>query len=439
VGAVGDGIGNFRMAQTFEPSREVFQNILLSMNYLPKATARDVFDEHRRWGEAHGGGALARMYAHGNDPSPDRKLKVGYLSADLRQHPVASFLAPLLAAHDRGQVEVRCYASVASPDGTTARLQAMADAWVPVQAMSDEQVARKIREDQVDILVELGGHTEESRLPVLAQRPAPVQISWLGYPGTTGLTEVDYRLTDGQADPESAAPFYTERLLRLDRCFLCYEPPGEAPAVGPLPCGEGAPVTFGSFNNLAKINEQVIEVWARLLKKVPGSRLLLKAGPLVDAGARARFEKLFAAQGVEPARLELMGRIAGVSHHLDVYNRVDIALDPFPYNGTTTTCEALWMGVPVVTLEGERHAGRVGADLLRAVGHPELIAAKTKNYVELAARLASDRARLAGLRAGLRGEVGRSPLTDARGFAAAVEGAYRSAWQGWCAQAGGEE
>jgi predicted O-linked N-acetylglucosamine transferase (SPINDLY family) len=404
-------------------------NILMSLNYRAGHADEAVFSAHRDWDRRHGAPRAPAEPAAPRDFDPERRLRIGYVSPDLRQHSVAFFIEPLLAAHDRQAVEIFCYANVAKPDETTRRLQALADHWRPVDRLGEAAIADLVRADGIDILVDLAGHSSGNLLTVFARKPAPVQVTWLGYPNTTGLAAIDYRLTDTIADPPGAERWHSETLEFLPHGFLCYRPPADAPAVGPLPASATGVVTFGSFNNLAKVTPQVVEVWAAILRGVPHARLLLKAGAFADAEARRYFEDRFGACGIAPDRLDLAPQIPGMAEHLAQYHRLDLALDPFPYNGTTTSCEALWMGVPVLTLAGRRHAGRVGASLLTGLGLEAFIAADEDAYVAAATRLAGDLPGLAAWRAGLRARLARAPLCDGAGFARQVEAAYRRCWR----------
>ena len=397
-------------------------NLLLAMNYTDDETPEAVLAAHRDW--------AARFAVPAGRPFGARRagrLRVGYVSTDLHTHSVAYFLEPLLTHHDRDQVETFCYSNGRKVDATTARLRELADHWVPIPTLDDEAVAARIRDDGIDLLVDLGGHTGNSRLPVFAHRAAPLQVSWLGYPNTTGLATMDYRLTDAIADPPGVTDrFHTERLIRLDSGFLCYRPAADAPTVASPPCLERGFVTFGCFNHPAKLSNETVRAWAALIAGVPGSRLQLKYRIFEDAATRDFHRDRFVAAGLDPDRLDFIGHIDDPQGHLATYGGIDLALDPFPYNGTTTTCEALWMGVPVVSLAGTRHAARVGASLLHRVGLDELVADDLDAYVSLAAGLAREPGRLTALRAGLRDRVAQSPLLDGAGFARAVEAAFRA-------------
>jgi predicted O-linked N-acetylglucosamine transferase (SPINDLY family) len=308
----------------------------------------------------------------------------------------------------------------------------MADGWVDVRQLDDAALAARIHADRVDILVELAGQTRDTRLLACARRPAPVQISYLGYPNTTGMRAIDYRLTDHLADPDGFDEHYCESLIRLPRCFLAYATPSPSPAIGPPPVERNGHVTFGSFNNLSKMNRAVYATWAEVLRAVPDARLALKSAGTGDAETRAVLESAFAAEGIGAERLRILAPEADTRDHLTLYNEVDIALDPFPYHGTTTTCEALWMGVPVITLVGDRHAGRVGASLLATIGFTAGITGTREEYVLTARLLASRPELLAACRRNLRADLARSPLRDHEGHARAVEEAYRAVWRIWC-------
>ncbi len=329
-------------------------------------------------------------------------------------------------------VEVYCYSNVARPDAVTQRFQALADHWRDIRGVPDSRAAELIREDRIDILVDLAGHTAGSRLLVFARKPAPVQATWCGYPATTGLAAIDYRITDALADPPGETDhLHTERLVRLPGAFLCYGPPADAPAVSNLPARASGHITFGCFNFLAKVTPRIVEAWSALLAAVPGARLVLKSAPLVDESTRRLVWERFRAHGTDPGRVELLGPVTR-EQHLETYHRIDIALDTFPYHGTTTTFEALWMGVPVVTAAGATHASRVGVSLLENAGLGDWVAPSLEDYVELAAAKARRPDLLADLRAGLRGRLARSPLTDAALFTSRLEEAYRRMWRSWC-------
>ncbi|MBI5780856.1 MAG: tetratricopeptide repeat protein, partial [Rhodocyclales bacterium] len=436
-GQLDEALACYREASRLDPKHAAatYSAYLFRLNYHPNWTPAAIFEEHRRWGETYAP-RPGNPPAHSNSPEPGRKLKIGYVSPDLRKHSVAYFIEPVLKHHDKNRFEVFAYAQFkeAKPDEVSERLRGYCDHWIETKDIDDLDLARRIREDGIDIVIELAGHTGDCRLPMLAYRPAPVQVSYLGYPNTTGLPAMDYRLTDEWADPPGQEAFHTERLVRLPRGFLCYSPGNDTEAAGELPAPAAGHITFGSFNMLPKITPQAVAAWARILTALPGARLVLKNKSLSDPGAAERYVTLFADQGIDSKRLELVSWLPSRQDHLAFYSRIDIALDTFPYNGTTTTCEALWMGVPVVALAGDRHAGRVGVSLLSRVGLTELIARTPEDYVRLAVDLANDTARLARLRVGLRERMKNSSLCDATGFNADLEQAYREMWRAWCGE-----
>ena len=428
-----EALVNHRKSLEIAPDDELaHSNFLMTQLYLPEQNPDEIFAEHRRWAQIHANApASATPYANAKDP--ERRLRIGYVSPDFRAHSVAFFLEPLLTNHDRNMIETVCYSGVSRPDATTERLRSMAGQWRDIRGLGDEQVAQTIRADVVDILIDLAGHTNGTRLKVFARKPAPIQVAYLGYPNTTGLSVMDYRLTDKLADMEGEDAYYTEKLLRLPGCFLCYQASADCPPVSPLPAQAQGYVTFGSFNNLSKINSNVIDLWVKLLQAIPQARLFIKSPSLTDTATRERYYGLFEERGLARERVELQGRTITRADHLALYSRLDIALDTFPYNGTTTTCEAMWMGVPVITLAAKRHAGRVGVSILSNAGFGEWIAQTPDQYIALAAGLAGDVRKLAALRAGLRQRLSDSPLCDGQAFARKVEAAYREIWRAWCA------
>lgn len=408
-----------------------FSNLLFLSNYDPDLSPEALSERHRAYGRLHEKAEVAGSGVQ-NHPAADRRLRVGYVSPDFRRHSVAYFAEPLIASHDRSAFAVICYSAVKNPDTLTAQLQNHADHWRNIVGLTDAAAAALVRSDRIDILVDLAGHTAGNRLGIFASKPAPVQVTYIGYPNTSGLSQMDYRLTDAIADPPGDGDaLYTERLYRLPRCFLAYQPPPDAPDVAPRPISIAGHLTFGSFNALPKVSASTIAIWADILLAVPSARMVLKAPSFADPATRAAYAARFADHGVAAARLDLLPYVKDRGGHLGQYSRIDIALDTFPYNGTTTTCEALWMGVPVITVRGDRHASRVGETLLRAAGLHELVASTRENYVARAIELANDTAHLAAISAGLRDRVRNSPLCDARSLSRAVEDAYRDMWRRW--------
>jgi predicted O-linked N-acetylglucosamine transferase (SPINDLY family) len=359
-------------------------------------------------------------------------LRIGYLSPDFREHSVSYFARSFLGAHNHSAFEVVGYDNSRRPDAVTASIQAMTDQWRRVATLNDDQIASQIRDDRIDILVDLAGHMAGNRLLVFARRPAPVQVTYLGYPDTTGLRRIDYRLTDEIADPAGTSDsFNTERLIRLPGCAWCYTPPDSAPEISPLPAQTSGRLTLASFNNFAKVTLDVIALWVRVLNAVQGSQLLIKAAGLDYPSARQRVLEQFASAGISTDRLELLGRTRTTAEHLAMYQRCDIALDTFPYHGTTTSCEALWMGLPVITLLGQMHLSRVSASLLHAVDLDDCVAQNADEYVGIASAMSRDLARLAELRLSLRERMRGSPLLDAKAFTRGLEEQYRQMWVNW--------
>ncbi|HYM09661.1 MAG TPA: tetratricopeptide repeat protein, partial [Bryobacterales bacterium] len=426
----------FREALRLSPgSAAAHSNLLFCLNHAAGEEPADLFAEHQRWAQQHAAPLAGLARSHANGPDPERPLRIGYVSPDFRLHPAAFFFGPILGSHDREQFTSYLYSSVLRPDALTERLRSLAGVWRDVSRESDQGLADLVRQDGIDILVDLAGHTGDNRLLAFARKPAPVQVTYLGYPNTTGLAAIAYRITDAWADPPGQTEqWHTEELVRLPSGFLCYESPADAPPVAPPPLSAGGGFTFGSFNRLAKIGPEVVAAWSSILRRVPGSRLVLKTKACGEEATRRRVLAMFAGHGIAASRVELWGSMARVTQHLDAYGQIDLALDTFPYNGTTTTCEALWMGVPVVALAGRTHASRVSFSLLSRLGLGEFVAGSIEGYIELAARLSQDGERLRELRAGLRDRMARSPLSDARTLTRELEDAYRAMWRRWCSR-----
>lgn len=404
-------------------------NLLLYSHYATLSKAEHLAKLHRAYGSV-AAAAAKRLTQSPSVRAPERRLRVGYVSADFRRHSVAFFLEPLLEQRDRTQLEVYAYSNVRAPDEVTIALQGLVDVWRDLRLLDDDEAAALIRADEIDVLIDLAGHTNGNRLAVFARKPAPVQLTYLGYPNTTGLSSVDYRITDAESDPPgSTESLHTERLLRLDTGFLCYGPPAAAPEVSAPPSTTGRPPTFGSFNALNKLSDETLALWARLLRETPEARLLLKHSFLGQPESKARFEALLQAHGLPLERVELLGHVPALSGHLSAYGAVDVALDSFPYHGTTTTCEALYMGVPVVSLAGDTHVSRVGVSLLKRAGLSDLVATDHDAYVRIAQALLRDEARRVALRATMRARLREGGLTDAPRVTRAFEDALRHAYE----------
>jgi predicted O-linked N-acetylglucosamine transferase (SPINDLY family) len=407
----------YREVARLEPQRfEARSNLALLQNYRSDLTPEALFATHLEIGRdldaAGAATAAARRYPPRSTPP-----RIGIVSPDFRRHSVAFFLAPLLAGREKATATFVCFSRVGRPDAITDKLRTLADEWVDVAGLPDAALAETIAARKIDILIDADGHMASGSLAAFARRPAPVQITWLGYPGTTGMKSMDGRITDAIADPPGAEAFHTEKPIRLPSGFLCYAPAAVAPPVAPPPAGHDGPITFGSFNTIPKLSPVTLALWAQVLEAVPGSRLLIKTLQTRSPEVRHQLMAAVGAAGIDPARLIILDHVDDDAGHLAAYGQVDIALDPTPYNGTTTSCEALWMGVPVITLRGDRHAARVGASILSRLGLEDWIADTPADYVARARAFAQDRAGLAALRAGLRSRMARSPLCDARGFA----------------------
>ncbi|HEX3499780.1 MAG TPA: tetratricopeptide repeat protein, partial [Stellaceae bacterium] len=372
LGQLGPAITHYREAISLNARAPApYTNLVLALHYVPGVTSALIGETTRRWADS-----LPRRLTRLSLPTDkdlSRPLRIGYVSSDFRNHPVAYFIENILTAHDREAVEVFCYCNAAVGDATTTRIAEAADHWRDISPLADHDAARRIAEDGIDILVDLSGHTAGNRLTLFARKPAPIQCTWLGYVGTTGLSEIDYIIADRFVIPPQDDDLYCEEPYRLPNSYLCFTPPNEDVAVGPAPIlGAGAP-TFGCFNNLLKINGAVVDLWSSLLAAVPRSRLYLKTAQLDDDAVRHGIASEFAARGIAGDRLRLAGG-SPRQELLAAYNDVDIALDPFPFGGGTTTLEALWMGVPTITLRGDRFVGRVGESVLTTLGLAELVA-----------------------------------------------------------------
>ena len=436
VGQLDDAVVCHRRALEIKPDLAKAQSSLLfTCLSLPNQSPVQMLAEAQRYGE------LVAQQAHpykawGNIPEPAKCLRVGLVSGDMRQHPVGNFLESVLAAlteHASGRLEFFAYSSHSCIDAVTERIKACCREWRSVAILSDEALARQIREDGIDILFDLSGHTDYNRLPVFAWKPAPIQVAWLGYLATTGVAAMDYLIADSWTLPETEEAHFTEKIWRLPETYICFTPPDVDIAIAPLPALANGYITFGCFNNLAKMNDDVVALWARVLASVPGSSLFLKAKPLEETVVRQSVVKRFAVHGIGADRLVLKGPVPR-AEYLDPYQQVDIALDPFPYAGTTTSVEGLWMGVPMLTLAGESLLSRQGVGLLMNAGLPEWIAADADDYVARAILHAGDLQRLAALRSRLRQQVLASPIFDAPRFAHHFEAALCGMWQKWCDQ-----
>jgi predicted O-linked N-acetylglucosamine transferase (SPINDLY family) len=429
-----EAIAEYRVALRLRPdAAQVHSNLVRVLQYHPGYDPSAIAEECRRWNAQHAEPLRGEIRPHDNNRDPDRRLRVGYVSSEFRDHADSFFTVPLLSRHDHDAFEVFGYAEVARPDALTDRLRGYADVWRDIAGLSDSQVAELLRRDGIDILVDLRLHTADNRLLVFARKPAPVQVSWLGYPGTTGLSTIDYRLTDPYLDPPGMFDaFYSEESVRLPDTFWCYDPLTDEPAVGPLPALESGAVTFGCLNAFCKVNGRTLALWARVLRAVPGSRLLMRApqGPARDE-VLARLQR----EEIEAARVAFVDKRTR-PEYLRLYHRIDLCLDPLPYNGHTTSLDGFWMGVPTLTMPGRTAAGRAGWSQLCNLGLKELAAETPEDFAAMAAGLAGDLPRLRELRRTLRERMSQSPLMDAGRFARNVEAAYRAMWHRWCEDRG---
>lgn len=410
------------------------QSAFVNMQRLEEVDAAQLYEAQKAWGDR----VIARVKAtartsFGNKREPERRLRIGFVSPDFRRHAVSYFFEPLLANHDRAAFDVFCYAEVAKPDDVTERIKRIAPHWRSTVGHGDDEVAAKVTADGIDILIDVAGHFGGNRLLVFALKPAPIQVTWFGWPGTTGLSTIDYRFTDALTDPDGAEQFHVEKLVRLPQGYFCWRPVANAPAVSQAPCLRQGHIKFGAFHQLVKLQPTILAAWGRIFRAAPEARLVVKAPSLADAVLRTRFSEQLAALGIGAHRVTITPWLNDPAKHLADYGDVDIALDAFPYHGHTTSCEALWMGVPVVTMLGDRTNARVGYDILSRIGLAELVAHDIDGYVETAVALARDPAALNRLRQSIRGRFEASPLRDEAGFARQFDGALRDIWRRWCA------
>lgn len=395
-------------------------NYLLSLNYLDGIDKEEVFSEHRAWGEY----LISTYGGPGIEQPQNEKIRVGYYSPDFRDHSVSYFIDSVLEYHDKDQFTIYVYNAASTEDEVTQRLKIHVDVWRDVSHMTPDQLVKLVRSDCIDIAVDLAGHTSNNALVSFARGLSPVQVTYLGYPNTTGLSNIQYRITDSIADPPGEDRYYTEKLYRMPGCFLCYRPGNDFPEVDDTPALHNKYITFGSFNNLSKINDSVIDLWCRLLNKVDASRLLLKNASFSDQEIASRYISKFAELGIDKERLMFVGYAKSKSDHLKMYSQMDISLDTFPYNGTTTSCESLWMGVPLVTFEGDRHAGRVGASLLKAIGRYDWVAKEPGSYIDSAVKHCENISALQNTRLSLREIMKNSELCEPATFVRSLESAY---------------
>jgi predicted O-linked N-acetylglucosamine transferase (SPINDLY family) len=431
MGNIDPAIEHLRQLVALAPdSPAIRSSLLYTLHYDGKSTPESLFEEHREWDRRHGEPLQTFRRPHDNDRYVDRRLRVGYVSPDFREHTVPRFISAAIEHHDRDRFEVFCYSNSNRKDATTARLQGWADQWQTICTLTDEKADQLIRDDKIDILVDLRGHAANNRLTLFARKPAPVQVVMVGYFDTTGLSTMDYRITDERQDPSGLTdPFHVERLVRLPQSGWCYTADDEAPEVADLPMLSNGYITFGCLNKIIKVTPECARLWGSLLQSVPRSRLLLVA-PEADRSGSLR--RRLSQYGIPTDRLTIMDKAPTHGDYLQRFNMVDIGLDPFPFNGITTSCDGLWMGMPFVTLTGRTSVSRVGNSMLSAVGLADLVAHDPQTYLRLASALAEDHGRLRELRRGMRERMRYSHLMNARHFASSLDAAFQQMWETWC-------
>jgi predicted O-linked N-acetylglucosamine transferase (SPINDLY family) len=430
AGKLPEAIAAYRKAIAMNPKFvDAHSNLLMALHYAVESTRQSLGQEHQRWEDQHASPLRKLVRPYFNSRERGRRLRIGYVSGDFWDHAAARFILPLLSNHNRDACQVFCYSNSLKADVVTEKIRKHTDGWRTIAGLSDDQAAQIIREDGIDILVDLSMHTQGNRLLIFARQPAPVQATWLGYAGTTGMKAVGWRLTDSYLDPTDAdLTGYAERSIRLPNCFWCYDPIHPTGPVNPLRAVETGQVTFGCFNNFAKVSVPAQELWARMMAELRGSRLILHCQ---QGSHRNELLDRFARHGIESHRIEFIGRLP-LLDYMGRYRHVDIALDPFPFSGGTTTCDALWMGVPIITVCGNTAVGRGSASILHSAGLGDWVADTPEHYLQIAVEKAADLPALALLRSTLREQMLQSSLMDGARFAAGVESAYQYMWQAWC-------
>lgn len=431
LGELDRSILSYQRALAISPNSAVcHSNLLTTLQYSTHHPFEISWREAMQFGKRHSPpGEIPQLAPH--DPDPNRRLRIGYVSGDFNNHPVGYFIESVFENHNRNWYEIYGYANNHQDDSLTQRLREKTDKWQSISAMNDESVFNQIRSDRIDILIDLSGHTAKNRLQVFARRAAPIQVTWLGYFATTGLPTMDYILADRHVIPPNEERYYVEKIVRMPHSYLCFTPPHFDIAIEDLPCRKNGYVTFGCFNAISKIQKEVIKVWAEILKSVQRSILFLKTSALDHPHTREKYKKWFETNGISSDRLRLEGR-SPRAELLSSYNSVDVALDPFPFNGGTTTAESLWMGVPVLTLRGDRFVGHVGESILSPIGLDRWVADTLESYRKKAVDYASNPESLADLRQSLRQRFLHSPLCDGSSFTRDLEAVYRHMWKQIC-------
>lgn len=434
-GRLDEAISSYRKALTIRPDyATAHSNMLFAQLHLPDIALTRIIESHKEWAAVHTSRHRANWKKFDNDRDPEHRLVLGFCSGDFRRHPVGYFIIRVFESLRAENCDIVCYSTHTGCDDLTARFKATATKWHDAYHLSDDQLCELIRQDQIDILFDLTGHNAGNRLLAFTRKPAPLSITWAGYMATTGLDAIDYILADRFEIPKGAERFYVEKVIRMPDAFICYDPPEYAPEVSSLPALTNGYITFGCFNRLNKLNTEVITAWAEILRRGAGSKLILKTKELSCSHTRDRVASTFRQHGIDPSRVDFHGGSAHKQHML-AYNSIDIQLDTFPYTGSTTTLESLWMGVPVITLPNETFAGRHSLTFLSNIGLTEVIARDAGHYIDLAVGLASDFTRLTELRAGLRSQLAQSPVCDGPRFARSLMVELRTAWREWCCSA----
>jgi predicted O-linked N-acetylglucosamine transferase (SPINDLY family) len=406
-----------KVAGLTEQESQSRSNLLFALHFQPLLTPKYLYRAHKTWSN--------QPNKKVNITGVSSPIRIGYVSTDFRLHPVSAFVFPILKHHHQEKFQVFCYSNVLDPDIMTQRIKQLPIQWRDISNQTDQEAYNSIQKDRIHILIDLGGHSENNRLPIFAMKPSPIQITYLGYPGTTGLATMDYRITDHRADPPGNIPYNTEKLLYMPHCFLCFHTMTKFPSVNRLPALDNKHITFGSFNRLPKINLLILEVWGKILQEVPDSHILLKSISFRDHVVKNRIYSFFESMGIHKDRIHLLDIKLSIRQHLQTYHQIDIALDTYPYNGTTTTCEALMMGLPVVTFQGQAHVSRVSSSILHNVGLKECVAKSFQDYTQIAVRLAHNLDVLSQLRQSLRGLFIESPLFQWQKFVDALEDRYQ--------------
>ncbi|HMD55753.1 MAG TPA: tetratricopeptide repeat protein, partial [Phycisphaerae bacterium] len=431
-GFIQEALNEYQTAMRIDPNQILaHNNYVYALYFHPDYNAEKIYEAHQYWSQIHAQPLKKYVQHHENNRDPDRKIRIGYVSGDFRRHVVGRNLLPLLREHDHSGFEIICYSNSFHADEVTEQLQRHADLWRNIANLPDQRTAEMIRDDRIDILVDLSLHTSGNRLLVFARKPAPIQVSYLGYPGSTGLPTMDYRFSDPYLDsPETDLNVYSEQTVHLAETYWCYRPADTAPKPIPPPVLSAGYITFGCLNNFAKVSNAALKMWAELPGAVENSRFVIHS----PAGShRDAVREVFIRKGIASDRVAFVGKQSW-RDYINTYNRIDVTMDPFPYNGGITTCDSLFMGVPVVSLSGKTAVGRAGKSILTNVGLPELVAKTPEAYMDIAIKLAGDLPRLAELRKTLRERMENSPLMDAKRFARNVEAAYREMWRKWCAK-----